>query len=298
MRLPFYCSPLVKNNTNGVCLDRQGLLHYIRLYNQHNEDQILIKPRMSDEELVKLIHNHLTACRGKGDWCWADQPFAAQDPVIQSRYKPKIPQQRNQWLKTTDIDKVIKPYEQLYPDFKYLGTVPLDFDKLRNFQFSNLNYCEMYNKGKTKLAAVFNLDTSDKRGSHWVSMFADLDKHYIAFFDSVGVSRPPKEIVHLMQSIKRQIERCVHHRFKRYVANNVNLKVNNRNIQKGNSECGVFSIYFILKCLEDSTPDEIFNDPYLTDRTVNYFRGKVFRPSIDSDNDVFSEQGYDLGHSF
>jgi len=295
MSAPFYCSPLVRNCKTGSCLDRQGLLHYIRLYNRHHANQIHLNGYHTDAELVELINNNLEPCQGKGDWCWADQHFAVDDPIIQSRYKPKIPRTRYQWLKTTDIDKVIRPYEEIYPDFKYLATVPLDFDKLRNFRLSYLNYCTLYNKdGKRKIGAVFNLDTSDKRGSHWVSMFADLDKHYVAFFDSVGVRNPPREITLLMNSIKRQIERCAHHRFNRYVANNVNLKVNRRNIQKGNTECGVFCIYFILKCLEGATPDEIFDDPYLSDRTVNYFRGKIFRPSIDSDNEVFSDQGLEL----
>ena len=98
-----------------------------------------------------------------------------------------------------------------------------------------------------------------------------------------------------MQSLKRQIEKCIHHKLKKYVANNVSLKVNQRNIQKGNTECGVFCIYFILKCLEGSEPEDIFHDPYLSDKTVNYFRGNIFRPGLDSDNDVFSDQGYDLG---
>lgn len=295
-----YCSPIVLNNKNGtstgVCLNRQGLLHFIRKYNLQHQNSIKFTNQMSDGELVKLIREKMEGnsgpCSGKsGDWCWADQPCVAEDQFIQSYYKPRIPKTRYQWLKTSDIDQVLKPYELVYPEFKYLGTVPLDFDKLRDFRFSNLNYCSLYqNEGKTKIGAVFNLDTSNKAGSHWVSMFADLEQNYVAFFDSVGVQNPPKEISQLMKSIKRQLERCAHQKLRKYVANNMDLRVNTRNIQKGNSECGVFSIYFILTCLDGKTPDEIFNDPYLTDKTVNYFRGQIFRPSIDSDCEWLSER--------
>ena len=92
-------------------------------------------------------------------------------------------------------DRVLRPYEQIFPQFRYQGAVPLDFDKLHDYKLSEQNYCAHYNvNGKTKIGAVFNLDTHDKSGSHWVSMFFDLDRHFIAFFDSVGVKNPPNEI--------------------------------------------------------------------------------------------------------
>lgn len=292
---PFYCSPTIRNANNGVCLDREGLLHLIHRYNSHHIDSIQVYPNDSDQTLIRKIRAKLNKCKGKGDWCWADQSFIENDEKIQQYYKPKIPKQRYQWLKTTDIDRVLKPYEEVYEDFHWLGCVPLDFDQIRQFRFSQLDYCSLYNgKGKRKYGAVINLDTSDKRGSHWVSVFCDLDRGFISYFDSVGVKHPPTEILVLMRNIKKQFERCRDQKLQKYVANNVNLKVNQRNIQKGNTECGLFSIWHIIRCLEGQTPDQIYTDPYLTDKTVNYFRGKVFRPSIDSDNELFSEQGYEL----
>jgi hypothetical protein len=298
MPAPFYCSPGIKGN-HDVCLNKEGLVYYIKQFNRHHSSDPITTNLYEDERvLISAIRKKLSkVCKNKGDWCWVDQDFARDDPVIQSYYKPRIPKTRNQWLTTSDIDSVVRPYEKLFPPFRYLGAVPLDFDKLKGYRLSSENYCLHYNQdGKTKIGAVFNLDTHDKRGSHWVSMFCDLNKHYIAFFDSVGVKNPPKEIKTLMENIKRQIEQCQDHRFKRYVANRrIEFKVNHKNIQKGNSECGVFCIYFILKCLLGDHPDKIFNDPYLSDKTVNYFRAKVFRPSLHSDNSIFSEQGYQLG---
>lgn len=292
---PFYCSPQNRGNSDGICLDRAGLLHLIQRYNSHHADSIMVNPSDSDMTLIKKIHKKLKSCQGKGDWCWADQPFVENDEKIQSYYKPKIPSKRYQWLKTTDIDKVMAQYQKVYPDFEYLGTVPLDFDKIRQFRFSQLDYCRLYHTdGKRKYGAVFNLDTSDKKGSHWVSMFCDLDRNFIAFFDSVGVRHPPAEIIMLMRTIKHKFEKCYHSRLNKYVANNIEIQNNDRSIQKGNTECGIFSLYFIIACLEGKTPPQIFADPFLTDASVNYFRTKVFRPSLSSDNDIFLEAGYSL----
>ncbi len=300
---PFYCSP--KSNQSGrgkkssVCLDREGLIHYIKLYNTNFPNNPIQSSLLdTNEKLVQKIHQRLSSsCQGHGDWCWADQSYALTDPKIQSYYKPKMPDTRYQWLTTTDIDSVLQPYMKIYPEFLYLGAVPLDFDKLNNYRLSGKDYCYLYGtNGKSKIGGVFNLDTHDKRGSHWVSMFCDLDQNFIAFFDSAKSNRdPPREIKNLMHNIKRQIERCIHHRLKKYVAGpskEIAIRFNKQQKQYGGSECGVFSCQYILRCLEGEHPEEIFNDPNFTDKTVNFFRGKIFRPSIHSDNDIFYELGY------
>jgi len=275
-------------------------VHYIKQYNLfHSDSPIVVDLTETDKDgsLIRAIHKKLfKVCRDRGDWCWADQPFVKDDPIIQSFYKPQIPTSRYKWLATGDIDRVINQYAKLFPNFRYLGAVPLDFDQLRGYQLSSEDYCMHYNRdGKTKIGGVFNLDTHDKAGSHWVSMFCDLEHNYIAFFDSVGVKTPPKEIGILMENIKRQIERCMDHKLKKYLVNRpMKFTVNQKNIQKGNSECGVFCIYFILKCLLGEKPEDIFGDPNLNDNSVNYFRTKVFRPSIYSDNSLFKMQKYPL----
>ena len=291
---PFYCAPGVKS-TNGTCLTRNGLLRYIDLYNKHNQHDKIGRSQiygLSDKELIDEIRKKLNnVCSEKGDWCWADQPYAMEDTDIQAAYKPPAPKTRNQWLSTTDIDRVIEQFGQMCPDFLYLGAVPLDFDKLRGMQLSNENYCQFYlDRKKTKIGVVFNYDTHDKTGSHWVCLFCNITQGYIAFFDSVGVKHPRKEIRALIDSIKHKIEKCYDIALDRYVVHNMRVKINHNNIQKGNSECGVFCIYFIIKCLLGSTPEQIFNDATLSDEKMTEYRSKIFRPTLSSNNHIFDDE--------
>ena len=57
--------------------------------------------------------------------------------------------------------------------------------------------------GNEKLGVVFNLDPHDMPGSHWVSMFVNMDNGGIYFFDSVG-KFPGDEISNLMFRIREQ----------------------------------------------------------------------------------------------
>lgn len=57
-------------------------------------------------------------------------------------------------------------------------------------------------------------------------------KPLIAYYDSYGYETPPL-IAKLMRSFNLQIQDC-------------RLEFNNRRFQYGNSECGMFSMYFII----------------------------------------------------
>ena len=52
---------------------------------------------------------------------------------------------------------------------------------------------EQINKGKTKIGVIFNTHPHYKSGEHWISLFINVKKGEIFFFDSAG-SRVPKKI--------------------------------------------------------------------------------------------------------
>jgi hypothetical protein len=123
--------------------------------------------------------------------------------------RPKMPSEwlknRREWLSNFDIDDVMKEYENL-PDVRYLGAVPIDFDKDLGGYCVVQYICDMnvesdWKKGIRKYALVINLDTHDKGGSHWVSMFVDLNKAGIYFFDSYGF-KPETEIQKFMERMR------------------------------------------------------------------------------------------------
>ena len=90
------------------------------------------------------------------------------------------------------------------------------------------------------------MDKHNEPGSHWVGMF-EFNKGEIGYFDSYGYSAP-KEVVELMEKLKKQCNE---------LKQRVVLKFNTTRHQRKNSECGVYSINFIVKMLEGHEFDTI-----------------------------------------
>ena len=162
--------------------------------------------------------------------------------------------------------------QNIHKDFHFLGAVPYDFDDLPILGIRNLNFKELEENGKTKIGIVFNLDTHDQTGSHWVALYADLKKNQIYFFDSFA-SAPGKRIKKFISRIakylyerdfgkKLKLKKILNHlkKNKKYEASslrNMDLQYNQIQHQFGNSECGVYSINFILRLVEGETFENI-----------------------------------------
>ena len=153
------------------------------------------------------------------------------------------------WLDSSNIADVIKQYEEIHPEFKFFGTNPIDFaapdpytegaaakGKCIEDAICKLNLKALAAQGKTKLGFVYNLDPSNKGGSHWIASFTDIPGHHTYYFDSYGM-RPPPQIARFMRSLTLQDPM-------------MKLKYNSRRFQFGNSECGMYSIYFLMCMLE------------------------------------------------
>lgn len=151
------------------------------------------------------------------------------------------------WLNNFNIIHCLKQYEQAYSWFKFLGVFPIDFSAPNPYKPASKNpkclykeTCEInlkneYAKGIRGIALIFNLDPHFKDGSHWVALYINLQnikRPFIGYFDSYGYDVPPL-IGRLMRSFKLQIPTC-------------ELGFNARKFQFGDSECGMFSMYFII----------------------------------------------------
>jgi hypothetical protein len=150
------------------------------------------------------------------------------------------------WLDNYNIADVMKQYEAAYPWFKFLGVFPIDFsapdpyskdggNKCLYKETCNLNLQEEYNKGIRGIGIIFNLDPHFKSGSHWVALYInlqDIQKPFVGYFDSYGY-KTPALIARLMRSFKLQIQTC-------------ELGSNARRFQYSDTECGMFSLYFII----------------------------------------------------
>ena len=285
------CHPKMNGKT-GVrdsCLTDNVLFKLKHTFNKsHIDKQITAsKPNKIWSELKKRVQT----C-DKED-CWLNM---ITDPVVRSKidklsFAPDHPDSWNQnhseWLSNYDIIAVLKQYEDTYNNFQLIGPSPIDFDTRlpeENDQcvwkelctFNVKNYLD---SGKTKIGIVFNLDNHNQGGSHWVSMFVDLDDHYLFFMDSTG-AKIPKEIDALAKRIIIQGSDLAS---PIYIHFHENSPMQH---QYGNNECGMYSLYFIVTMLTNKTEkktftnyaDKIkfFKNKRIPDKFMNQYRKKYF----------------------
>jgi hypothetical protein len=104
-------------------------------------------------------------------------------------------------------------------------------------------------------------------------MFINIKKKKIFFFDSTG-DKHPREIKKLVDRIIKQ-------------GLNMQPKINfkfdsNEGVehQYGNTECGIYSLYFIVHMLEDKTTEHYLKTHILKDEYMNKFRHVYFNESL------------------
>lgn len=272
------CAPS-KKYENGSCFTLDNLLKMSYSYNQYIDNGKIKNKKINIIKDKKYLLKELTyrldnIC--KDQLCWLKQDFVKKirDPDIsKNTFRPRGPQGKFEWLNTLHINDVMEQYENKYPEFKFLGSVPIDFDikKLEFLGIRNLNLNNMYNKGKTKLGFVFNLDEHYKTGSHWVALFCDIKNKKIFYFDSVG-SRPEKRIRKLIKRIttwciKNDCNDCsiscsesfMMPNKKNKLEEKLDIEYNHNKHQYKDSECGVYSMNFILRLLNGESFNEIVN---------------------------------------
>ena len=104
-------------------------------------------------------------------------------------------------------------------------------------------------------------------------MFININKKKIFFFDSTG-DKPAAQIIALVERIKEQ-------------GVNLNPKINfkfdsNEGVehQYGNTECGIYSLYFIVHMLEDKMTEHYLKTHILKDEYMNKFRHIYFNETL------------------
>jgi hypothetical protein len=271
------CSPTAK--TKGAfdsCFDHASLKKIAKAYNNAHArfgDFEPIKLYQSKEQLWNAINERMeqhNLCKGQGEWCWVKQPFVRStkdDKVLTLTFKPPIPMGKYDWLSTDDIDNVLFQYEHVVPNFKFLGTWPIDFEELSS-KFNEIDFEKETRKGIKYIGLVLNEDTSRQNGSHWVGLLIDLSKNRVEFFDSYG--KPPHSRV--CKWIKKINNKRKKENKKPFI-----IVWNDKRHQYANSECGVYTIHFIVKrILGDSFEKIVKNN--IRDEEMNKKRDEFFNP--------------------
>jgi hypothetical protein len=282
------CAPS-KKFSDGSCFTINALTKMANAYNKHVGFDA-IKMTDSKKDLVKELTEKIKECKDQLCWLTKDYVKNINDHDIHNNtFRPVGPQARFKWLSTTNINEIVSQYEDKYKDFKFYGAVPIDFEDISQLEICNLNLDQITNKGITKIGTVINLDEHYKSGSHWVSLYADLADYKIYYFDSYG-TKPRKRITNFVKKLaiwchnKSNPEDNIDDTETKFMSGgklpekykNIDIYYNKVRHQFGNSECGVYSVNFILRLLKGETFDYICNNITLDDK-VNECRETYFR---------------------
>ena len=277
------CSPKSKDELNDFsCYTNDSLIHLRDRWNARHPDVKITSN--SPKEIHKQLSDYLRdICNNEACWLRQNGAFGKLESELAESFAPESPPEwkknPNEWLSSTDIMKVMKQYEKAYKDFDFIGPSPIDFDIRKLYgecvweELCNLNLEKFIKEGKTKIGIIFNTDPHNEPGQHWISMFIDIKKKKIFFFDSTGDTAPP-EIKKLIARIKEQGVN---------LSPKIIFKVDsNEGIehQYGNTECGIYSIYFIIHMLEDKMTEHYIKTHILKDEYMEKFRHIYFNDSL------------------
>jgi hypothetical protein len=275
------CSPNPEKN-NFSCFDNDDLFRLRDRWNMRHPD---VEIKTNDpKEIWTALKNYLSNVCNK-ESCWLKQNFVTDKDskdMIDS-FAPISPKEweknPNEWLSSVDILQVMKQYEKAYKCFEFLGPSPIDYNARVLYgecvfeEICNFNLADQIKVGKTKVGLIFNTDTHDNPGKHWISLFINIKKGTIYFFDSAG-DKIPANINKFVKNVKKQgleLNKPINFTFDQ------NYPVEH---QYGNTECGIYSLYFVVHMLEDKLTANYLKTHKISDEYVNKFRKIYFNREL------------------
>ena len=264
------CSPDPNNkNKSFTCYSDRSLLKMKEYWNiRHPRNKITTNN--SKDIWEQLRTNMSQSC--KRESCWLRSKFMegiVDNELLNYTFAPTAPKNwtsnPNEWLSSLDIESVMKQYENYYKCFEFLGPSPIDYDHHKLYgecvweELCNLNISDQIKRNINKIGIILNTHPHTKNGEHWISLFVNIKRKIIVYFDSNG-NEAPRQVTKLMTEIKNQGKQ---------LGIDFTIYENRLRHQKTDSECGMYSLYFVIEMLKD--------------RNINYF----LKNRID-DADVFA----------
>lgn len=251
------CSPISNHKTkNHTCMDGEHLRELAELWNKRHPE---LRIETTSPREIWMFFKSVFSKTCESERCWIkNRMFGAGIDgdllnELNELYAPDAPQEWREnprtWLNSMDILSVMRQYEKKYKCFNFIGPTPIDFDKIINDKgkkacvWDELCNFNILNQGtKNKIGIIFNTDPHDKSGEHWVSLFIDMKRRNIVYFDSAGSYIPP-EIKTFVERIQKQLKNNNEKEYK--------FIINKKEHQKKNTECGMYSLYFIIQMLKN-----------------------------------------------
>ena len=219
--------------------------------------------------------------------------------------------QKTTWLSNYDIMNGMKFYEKKYDDFHFLEPSSIDFDKKDENGKCQVSELCRYNLEllchKYKyFATVFNTSKSYEDGRHWIAMFIHIPRREIYFYDSIA-DTPPLEVQALLLKFKKQgniylykkhvrknktnsddrpqTDERIEEELRKNKIKSFRILYNTRHHQLLNTECGIYSLFFISSMLKQEKFSNFCRKP-IDDSLMTCFRSKFFR----DDNKIYKTE--------
>ena len=269
------CSPMVEGQTISVdtCYTSDALVKIVDAYNKNKPNNKIVST--DPKIMLTELKTKLTKC--KKEDCWLSQlPESERLYLDKYLFAPDKPSEwkknANEWLSNIDIFEVLRQYEEKYKNFKLFGPTPIDFDtrlpeennKCVEDALCTISLKELIKTGVNKIGVVFNLDKHDEDGSHWTSLFIDIDEKVIFYFDSAD-NDMPREVRALVKKLKiqgKQLDQPIAFRL---------YSNKGHSHQSSNTECGMYSLFFIITMLTSKTE---FDENMLMPEKIRLFKKK------------------------
>jgi len=209
---------------------------------------------------------------------------------VSKYYLPKMPKEwsnknnnsNKNWLSNFDITNIINQYAELHPNFKFIGTLPIDFIEKKYGEnqciseiMCNFDKYITNNQLYDLFGFAINTDKSNGSGKHWFALVINMKKQTIYCFDSVGNASRHK-------AIKDWVNRTSS-------ISNFTLLFSKNEHQQKNTECGMYSVLFILSMIYAEDTDQIWNlweKQTIPDNQVFNFRKYLFMRFLKKKNDI------------
>ena len=269
---PKACSPINANvfKENNTCFTHESLkLIAESINNNDSMTKINNIETKSTKDLWKEIKAQMKGCNN--EWCWLSKSFLKKlknDDEFRNTFKIPIPDGKYEWLTTDDIEFTINQFIPLVSNSSFLGAVPIDFATFSGTKdkFSASFMKKLIKKGIRNIGVVFNTDPHTQGGKHWVSLFIKISNDgktgNAYYYDSFGVNSPSqvrKWVDNFPIPLKYEYNKVQH--------------------QFDNSECGVYSIHFIVRMLFDWSFNKITAN-IIKDVEMNAKRKEYFNPFL------------------
>lgn len=181
----------------------------------------------------------------------------ASDESISKIFKPLGPKNNTNLLDNYNIDNSIRQWaengeQEFKKRIKHIPFQMIDFEE-RGTELSRLKVDSLIGKYDC-FAVVFNTDVSTGRGKHWFCVYGDLqhkgdksDPIALEYFNSSGLPPRPQCLVWLEKTRSVLLDKGIECK--------IIYSTKNKQIQFSKTECGVWSLLYILSRLEGHPSD-------------------------------------------